>query len=328
MVFPEDFRTDYESEMTRTFGAQHREAAGGGARAVVRLWSETLAGFARTAPGEHLAQLRQDVTYALRMMRRSPGFTAIAILTLATGIGANTAIFSVVNAVLLRPLPYGNAESAVVVRNLLDGARDFGFSTPEVLDARERLRSMDIAGFSTGGVNLTGRGDPERLQATAATSNYLSVLGVNPSLGRSFLPAEELPGRGKVVILTHDLWTRLFAGSPDAIGQSLTLNGKLHTIVGILPASYVTPDEFGSLQRSAMVVPLTLDPAEPRHERGSHYLSTVARRRAGYSLGQAQAEVDTLIQAFIRENPGEYNRIAPRSSRCGRKSSAGLRDRF
>jgi predicted permease len=305
VLFPEDFRVDYESEMTRTFGAQHRETRGGGAK--VRLWSETLAGFARTAPREHLAQLRQDVAYALRMMRRSPGFTVIAILTLSTAIGANTAVFSVVNAVLLRPLPYTNGDSVVAVRNLLDGVRDFGFSTPELLDARDRLRSLEAGGFSKVTMNLTGRGDPERLLGTDVTANLFNILGVRPVLGRSFRAEEELPGNGDVVILTHDLWTRLFNSSPDAVGRSLTLDGRPYTVVGVLPRSFVSPDEFGSLERSAFIVPLTMDPAAPRNERGSHYLSTVARPRQGYSFGEAQAELGALIQAFIRENPGEYN---------------------
>ncbi|MGH9346943.1 MAG: ABC transporter permease, partial [Vicinamibacterales bacterium] len=194
LVFPEVFRADYESEMTRTFRAQHREAHAGGARALARLWCDTLAGMARTAPREHVAQAKQDVAYAARMMRRTPGFTAIAVLTLATGIGASTAIFSVVHAVLLRPLPYANAESVVVVRNLLDGVRDYGFSEPELLDARERSASLELAAFSNVVVNLTGRGEPERLPGTGMTWNALRVLGVNPVLGRSFRPEEELPG--------------------------------------------------------------------------------------------------------------------------------------
>ena len=313
-LFPEDFRADYESEMARTFSAQQREAHSPGGMA--RLWWDTTVGLVRTAPREHVAQLRQDIGYALRMMRRTPTFTFIAIVTLAVGIGATTAIFSVVNAVLLRPLPYANADSVVVLQNLLDGARDYGFSNPEFLDARERVRSLEIGAFSSGSVNLTGRGEPERMLFTDVTAAVLPVLGVTPALGRYFRPEEELPGNGSVVILADDLWRRLFNGSPDALGRSLTLNGQSYVIVGVLPRGFVVPGEFRAVQRSTLLVPMTIDPAAPRDERGSHNLTAVARFRGGSSPAQAQAEMDALIDAFKRENPGEYSepyrvRLAP-----------------
>jgi putative ABC transport system permease protein len=306
-VFPEEFRTDYEAEMAHTFGAQHRDAHSAGRHAVARLWWDTLVGFARTAPREHVAQLRQDVAYALRMMARAPGFTAVAVLTLATGRGANTAIFGVVNAVLLRPLPYAHADAVFAVRNVLDGARDFGFSNPELLDARERLRAVKVAAYSKVTLNLTGRGEPERLRGTDITWNALDVLGVDPVLGRSFRPEEELPGRGRVAILSHDLWLRVFNGDRRALGQTLQLDGAPYEVVGVLPPAFVAPDEFASVQRSALLVPLTLDPAAPRRERGSHYLAALASPRAGYSGAQAQSELNTLVAAFRRENPGEYD---------------------
>jgi putative ABC transport system permease protein len=305
VFFPEDFRADYESEMARTFTAQEREAQADGGLA--RLWWETAVGLVRTAPREHVAQLKQDIAYALRMMRRTPTFTGIAILTLAAGIGANTAIFSVVNAVLLRPLPYARTDSLAMLWNHWTGSDKGGLSNPEFLDFRERLRSVEVAGFSKLAINVTGRGEPERLLATDMTANALHVLGVNPLIGRAFSAEEELPGRGRVVLLAHDLWLRLFNGSNDALGQSLTLNGEPHTVIGVLPAGYVAPDEFGSIQRSAAVVPLTIDPAAPRNERGQHYISALARLRDGFSLAQAQAEVETTTRAFQRENPGEYD---------------------
>ena len=303
--FPEDFRADYESEMARTFTAQERDARASGGLA--RLWWDTAVGLVRTAPREHAAQLKQDIAYALRMMRRTPTFTGIAILTLAAGIGANTAIFSVVNAVLLRPLPYADTLTLAILWNHWKGSEKDGLSNPEFLDFRERLRSVEVAGFSKVAINVTGRGEPERLLATDMTSNALHVLGVNPLIGRTFTPEEELPGNGRVVVLTHDLWQRLFNGSPDALGQALTLNGEPHTVIGVLPATYVTPDEFGSTQRSVAIVPLTIDPAAPRSERGQHYITGLARLRAGFTLEQAQAEIATTTRAFQRENPGEYD---------------------
>jgi putative ABC transport system permease protein len=303
-LFPEEFRADYESEMARTFTAQQRDAQASGG--LTRLWWDTLVGLVRTAPREHVGQLKQDVGFALRMMRRTPTFTAIAVVTLAVGIGANTAIFSVVNAVLLRPLPYAHSQSVVVLQNLLNGTRDYGFSNPEFLDARERLRSLDIGAFSSGSVNLTGRDEPERLLFADLTAAVLPVLGVTPALGRGFRPEEELPSNGSVVMLTDDVWRRLFNGSPDVLGQSLTLNGRAYTIVGVLPPGFVMPDEFRAIQRAAVLLPMTIDPAAPRDQRGSHNLTVVGRYREGYSPAQAQAEVDGLIEAFKRENSGEY----------------------
>jgi len=306
-LFPEDFRVDYESEMARTFTAQAHEARGGGVGALARLWSETFIGLVRTGPREHVLQLRQDAGYALRMMRRTPGFTAIAILTLATGIGANTAVFTVVNAVLVRPLPYRDADQVAMLWNHWPGSAKSGLSTPELLDFRERLRTVDVAALAGGAANLTGRGEPERLPASYVTSNYLDVLGVRPLLGRTFRPEEERRGQGFSVLLTHAAWQRLFDGRPDAIGQRLTLDRAGYTIVGVLPPQFALPHEFGALERSALVFPLPLDPAAPRDERGSHYLRTIARVRRGYSMDQAQAEVGAVARAFDREHPGEYD---------------------
>jgi putative ABC transport system permease protein len=306
-LFPEDFRVDYESEMTRTFRAQHRDARGSGLRAVARLWWDTVGDFVRTAPREHVAQLRQDVQYALRMMRRAPAFTAVAIITLATGIGANTAIFSVVNAVLLRPLPYADSGRVAMLWNRGGRNPKSGLSNPEFLDFRERLKSVDIAASAGGAANLIGRGEPERLKAAHITAGYLRVLGVQPRLGRSFRIEEELEGQGRVVILTHDTWARLFNSDPGAIGQRLTLDGQPHVVVGVLPSNFVLPHEFDDVERSAALLPLTMDPAWPRQERGSHYLRAVARVRDGFTMTAAQAEIDAVTTRWMTEYTGEYD---------------------
>jgi putative ABC transport system permease protein len=306
-LFPEEFRVDYESEMARTFTAQEREARSTGAPALARLWWETLTGLVRTAPREHMAQLRQDVAYAARMMRRTPGFTAVAILTLATGIGANTAIFSAVNAVLVRPLPYSHPDRVAMLWNHWPSSAKSGLSMPELLDFRERLRSVDVAALAGGAVNLAGRAEPERLHAAYVTANYFDVLGVRPVLGRTFAAREEARGEGRVVLLTYAVWQRLFDGRRDAIGQRLMLDKEGYTVVGVLPQDFELPHEFGALEPSAVILPLTLDPAASRAERGSHYLRTIVRVRDGYSPTQAQAEVDGITRAFDRENPGEYD---------------------
>ena len=246
-----------------------------------------------------LTELKQDWAYAVRTMRRAPGFTAIAVLTLAAGIGVNTAMFSVVNAVLLRPLPYANAERVLAVWNQWPGTAQGRLSQPEVLDFRDRLRSADLAAFGTGSDTLTGRGEPERLAFTAATANWLPMLGVTPVLGRHFLPEEERPGNERVVILTDGLWRRLFNADRGAIGQTLTLDRIRFVVVGVLPPTFVAPGEFGSNERSAFIRPIAIDPAGPRNERGSHYLLALALPRDGFTR----------------------SRLKPRSSPCRAHSS-------
>ena len=307
VLFPEEFRADYEAEMARTFGAQQKHAAAGGARAVLRLWGETLAGLVQTAPREHLAQLRQDVAYALRMMRRTPAFTAMAVVTLATGIGANTAIFSVVHGVLLRELPYGDAARVAILWNHWPGSDKSGLSYPELLDFRERLKSADVAAWGGGTATLLGHGEPERLATAVVSPNLLDVLGVRPALGRAFLPEEERRGAGPVVILTDALWQRRFGGDPSIVGRTVALDRTTATIVGVLPRGFVLPDDFASEEPAQLLEPLTVDTSAPRAERGSHFLRAAARLRPGFSLAQAQAEVDATTAAWFAEYAGEYD---------------------
>ena len=307
-MLPADFQADYARDMERTFRAQQREVrASHGISGLAQLWWETIVGLLRTAPREHVAQLKQDVGYAMRMMRRTPGFTVVAILTLGTGIGANTAIFSVVNAVLMRPLPYGDPDTLTLLWNHWPGSEKSGLSYPELLDFRERLRSVEIAGFAGGEGNLVGRGEPERLRYGVVSPNFLLVVGVQPALGRAFRAEEERRGHDAVVMLTHETWHRLFNGDPEVIGRTLDLDREIMTIVGVLPPEFVLPHEFGTSERSALLVPLTVDVSAARDQRGSHFIRTVARLRPGSSLEQAQAEVDAITRAWDAEYPGEYN---------------------
>jgi putative ABC transport system permease protein len=251
--------------------------------------------------------LTQDVAYAARTMRRAPAFTAIAVLTLAAGIGVNTAMFSVVNAVLLRPLPYAHADSVFAVWNVWKGTDQGGLSIPEYLDFRERLRSADLAVTAGGSDNLTDRGEPQRLVFTAVTSNWLSVFGITPALGRSFELREERPGNDDVVMLTDPLWRTLFNADPAAIGQTMRLGGRTATIIGVLPRGFALPYQFGSVERSSYLRPLVLDPAAPRDQRGNHFLAAFARPRAGATAAQAATEIAALARGFVDEYRGEYD---------------------
>jgi hypothetical protein len=190
-----------------------------------------------------IGDLGQDVRYGLRMLAKNPAFTAIAVLALALGIGANSAIFSVVNAILLRPLPYKNPEQLVMV---WENATHLGFpkNTPSpanFLDLRQQTTVFqDMAAFAERSFNLTGAGEPERLDGRRVSANLFDVLGVRPIIGRTFVPQEDQPGT-KVVLLNESLWKRRFGGDPSVIGRALTLNNEVHTVVGVLPSSVRLP---------------------------------------------------------------------------------------
>ncbi len=251
-----------------------------------------------------LDSLLQDARYALRQMRRNPGFTAVAILTLALGIGANTAIFSFVNAVLLRPLPFQEPDRVVFVSewNLKRNAST-PFSPRDFADYRAQARSFGHFGatYSTNAV-LTGGGDPERLQAASYTSGVLEALGVQPLIGRVIAPRDENAGAENVVLLSHSLWQRRFNAATDTLGRSVQINDKPHTVIGVLPRGAEYPEG------TQIVLPVRFEPGEMQ-ERASRYLDVVARLAPGVSLQQAQSEVQTIARRFSEQYPESNARV-------------------
>jgi putative ABC transport system permease protein len=183
-----------------------------------------------------------DLRYGVRMIRRKPGFTLIAVITLALGIGANTAIFSVVNAVLLRPLPYGEPERLVWAWGNFPLSNRAAVSPPDLLDYhRQNQVCAQLAAFAAGGdnaVNLTGGGEPERIPNALVTVNFFQTLGVEPLLGRAFLPDEDQQGRDHVVALSYGLWRRRFGGERGVVGGELTLDGERYLVAGVTPAGF------------------------------------------------------------------------------------------
>jgi putative ABC transport system permease protein len=304
-LLPFDLRADHGREMEQAFREEHREARAQGRGEVLAVWWRALADIARTAPREHAAQLGQDAGYALRMMRRSPGFTLVAVVTLALGIGVNSAVFSLVHAVLLRPLPYAEPDRLVALWNRWDGSAAAGLSDPELMDYQERSRALQIAASAFSPMNLGAVGEPERIAAAAVTTNLLPVLGVAPALGRSFLPDEEREG-SHVAILTHGLWARRFDADPSVIGRTVHLNGEPFQIVGVAPAGLLLPSDFRGGGPTEMLVPLSLDRAAARNRRGGHYLQSVARLAPGSSLDAARAEMGVVIGGLIQEYPDQH----------------------
>ena len=258
--------------------------------------SETPAQGARRS---FLDALRQDVRYGLRALRHSPGFTFLACLALALGVGANTAIFTVVNAVMLRPLPFTEPDRLVRIweSNPTGGWPTFAISQPNFLDWRststsfDRLAAMGGAGFST-----SGPGGAELVQANAVTVDFLPVLGATPVMGRNFREDEDRPGGStRVAILTHMFWQRRFGGANDVLGQSLILNGNPYTIVGVLPSTFA----WGTPTLD-LLVPLAPD---PKRSRGDHRLLVIGRLKPGTTIDQAHADLSTIAARLEKQFP-------------------------
>jgi putative ABC transport system permease protein len=304
-VLPFDFRADYGSELERAFEEEHRAASGPSGRA--RVWAANVRALLAIGPREHLDQLRQDVSYALRGMRRNPGFVAVAVVTLALGTGVNTAIFSIVHAVLLQPLPYTDPDRLVTVMNQWDGTLRAGLSDPEYLDYAEQSRALEIAAMSPGSVTITGgTGDPQRVTSVTTSVNALSVLGRQPVLGRGFTADEGRPGSG-VVILSEEIWRKRFAEDAGIIGRSVNIQGSPRTVVGVLPQDLVLPVNLVSSTTAAVILPAAFDASAARNQRGGHYLTGVARLRPGLTLETAAADMNAIVGRLARRYPDQHN---------------------
>jgi len=271
------------------------------------VWLRAVRDILAIGPREHLAQLGQDTRYALRGMGRQPGFVAVVVLTLALGIGATTAIFSLVDAVLLRPLPYRNAATLVSVWNRWSGVAEAGLSDPEYLDYAERSRTLMIAAVATASMNVAGgSGDPERLGGALVTANTFGVLAVQPAVGRTFVSDEDPRGAPAVALISDRLWRRRFAANPAIIGREMTIDGTVCEIIGVLGPDFLLPAEFGSDVAVDIVRPLLLDRAAARTRRGGHYLQGFARLRPGATTRSAAAEMDGINAQLLREYPDQY----------------------
>jgi putative ABC transport system permease protein len=246
--------------------------------------------------------LWQDVRYGFRMLMKNRGVTLIAIVTLALGIGANTAIFTLTQAVLLRPLPYADPERLVMV---WEEASFVGFprNTPapaNYADWKARNQSFtEMAAMSERSFNLTGDGEPERVATMEVTHNFFPLLGVQPPLGRTFSADEDRPGGPRVVVMSHRLWQGRYGGERSVLGREILLNGEKYTVIGVMPP------QFAFLERHINLwVPIAFTPRQLA-QRGSHYLTVVARMKPGVRLEQARSEMQTIMSAIAKEHPNE-----------------------
>jgi predicted permease len=246
--------------------------------------------------------LLQDVRYALRQLRKSPGFTLVAVLMLALGIGANTAIFSMLHAVLLRPLPYKEADRLVLVweQNPHRGWFENIVSAANFLDWKKQNHVFeDMAAFESNFFNLSGGSKPEEIAGERVTTNLFSVLGVRPLRGRLFLPEEEKRGTSAVIV-SYGLWQQNFGGDPELVGTPISLNGQAYTVVGILPATFADDYSASFAQHSRVWISgLNLQP----EGREFHDYHAIARLKPGISLTQAQTEMDTIANRIEQQYP-------------------------
>ena len=258
--------------------------------------------------------LLQDIRYGLRMMLKNPGFTAVAVVALALGIGANTAIFSVINAVLLRQLPYEHPERLVLVweKFLRQGLDKIPVSAPEFTDYRDQNRVFEqIAAFDTADFNLTGGDAPERVPGARVSATVFLLLGVKPQWGRTFLPEENEPGRDAVVLMSYGLWQRRFGSDPKLIGRTLALNNKNYTVVGIMPPGFHFPLSLFDIQGveftqpAELWTPISFTPTQMK-QRGSRDFGVIGLLKPGVTLGQANAEVQTIADRMRQQYPDNY----------------------
>jgi putative ABC transport system permease protein len=299
-LYPRDFSDDYADEMTQLYRDRVR------GEGPIVLWPALLADLARTAPKEQISILVQDVRHAWRTWRRTPVLALVAILTLTLGVGANTAVFSIVHGVLLKPLPYRDADRLVEVfeDNTRDGGGPFfRVSLLNYLSWVERAQSFEaLAAFNGRDFTLTEHGDPERIYGSAVTASLFTVLGIAPIVGRPLTGEDENPGAAPVALLAESLWVRAFGRDPAVVGRTIMLNGVRHQIIGIVPTAFreIGRTQIGSVGAGQIFTPLPMDVAQSR---GNHTLRVVGRLRQHVSLDQARDEMRRLAGRMEDEFP-------------------------
>ncbi len=247
-----------------------------------------------------MENIKNDLKYALRILIKNKTICAVAILTLALGIGINTTIFSLVNSILLRPLPYPNSESIMSVFTSWPQTERSGFSAPNFLDLREQNKSFqNISAFGYWGYDVSGNQEPEALTACRATYGFFEVLGVKPLYGRTFLPEEDTAGKDQVAILSNSLWKRRFAGDPAIVGKKINLDGLPFEVVGVMDEKFADPSNV------QIWTPLVFTP-EQKQQRGAYIFQVIARLKPVKTQSQAQAELNTIASSLAKKYP-EYN---------------------
>src|SRR6185312_3230924 len=250
----------------------------------------------------------KDIRYAARSLMKRPGFTVVAVLTLALGIGANTAIFSVVNAVLLQALPFKDPQQLVSIKKSPNAGGFPGLAAYEYLAWHERNKVFDgIAAYSSDNFNLTGQGDPERISCAQVTAGLFPLLGAQPLQGRVFTAEEDRPGAAGAIVVNESFWRRRYGSSPAMIGSSLTLNDKKYEIVGVMPSNFRFPSEY------EIWMPLALDPVVETQGETFSLIDVVARLKPGVSVQSAQADINLISKQVSEQAPLQRREALPRA---------------
>jgi predicted permease len=306
LLCPADFRQEYGAEMLRLFRDRCRSEGTWGVS------FEALPDLLMTAVREHMDTFRQDLLYTFRTLAKNPGFAVVAFLTLALAIGANTAIFSVVNGVVLKPLPFAEPGRLVQLyeKRPQQGRVRNAVSYPDYADWQKQSTAFTGMAAATGyAYNLTRRNETEVIRAAIVTANFFQVLGVQPELGRDFRAGEDEHGQATVAVLNHSLWVRRFGEDPKIVGQSILLNGRPFNVVGVVPDLPRFPEGAAEIW-----TPLGL-PAEQLAARGGHFLSVFGRLKPGVSLAQARSEMDAIArrleQQYADVNSGHGVNVFP-----------------
>jgi putative ABC transport system permease protein len=296
-LYPASFRHEYGGDMSAIFARRRREASGLG---VLWLWLEAIADVVSTAAAGHADIFRSDVKYATRTFARAPGFAMAAILIVSLGIGATTAAFSVTDFVLIRPLPFADADRLVNVFESHPGIVKMELSPANYRDLKQAATSFEVFGAYRGlEANLVGRGEPQRLEGAAVTADLLATLGVTPVAGRLFTADDDREDAPATLILSYRLWQTTFGGDESAIGRTVMLDNLPYTIVGVMPPAFYFP-----FRDSQMWAPMRFQAIEFQ-DRNDNYLETVARLRRGVSLAQARAELNVIAAQLKQQYPKE-----------------------
>jgi putative ABC transport system permease protein len=307
-LLPFDFRSEYGSDMEETFRAQRAEVENShGLRALLKMWGSTIGDIVRMAPREHLAVLSQDVRFAFRMMRKNAAYTAAAILILGLGIGANTAIFSMVNAVLLQPLPYLSGNRLVVLHQAEPkrGIDDISFSVHDIEDFKARSHSLEGL-VEYHGMSFTLYGGPEayRVRTGVVSHDFFQFFGIQPMLGRAFLPEDEKPGALPVLLLSYEFWKKNEHGDPNVVGKRYEMNDRPHVVIGVLPPIPQYPDE-NDVYMTTTSCPFRSG-AGFIAGRKNRMMSVFARTKPGMPLDHCNAELGGVGRQLASEYPEAY----------------------